>query len=151
MSDINKVILQGRLTRSAELKHLNNAERTALCEFSIAVNKSRKDNAGNWQSEASYFDCQLWGRYGEAMSQYLVKGERVTLTGRLQQDRWEKDGEKHSRVSVTVEELSLDPKKTTDQNAGYSAQPTPSYPASNDPTYPAPEAEQQDFQEEIPF
>lgn len=141
MSDLNKVILQGRLTRSAELKRLNNAEHTPLCEFSIAVNRNRKDDSGNWISEASYFDCQLWGRYGETMSSKLFKGERVTIVGRLQQDRWEKDGEKHNRISIVVDELNMDPKR----NNGTAA------PAEKAEPYPAETASEQDFSEDIPF
>lgn len=144
MSDLNVSIVEGRLTKSAELKHLNNANRTAVCTFCIANNRSHKGDNGEWIDDVSYFDCELWGKYGETMASKLVKGEKVTIVGRLDQDRWEKNGQYSSRVKITVEQLLMVPRKI---NTGTSA-PTPSPESA---AYPAPEATENDYPEDIPF
>lgn len=105
MSDTNLTVLEGRLTRSAELKYSKN--NCAICTFSIANNESVKGPDGNWTNLANFFDCVIYGKYGESMSKHLKKGRGVTVTGKLKQDRWEKDGQKYSRVTVKVQELSL--------------------------------------------
>jgi single-strand DNA-binding protein len=103
-ADINHVVLVGRLTRDAELKYTANGQ--AVCKFSIAVNRSRK-NGDQWVDEASFFDVTLWGRQGEAVNQYLVKGKQVGIDGELRQDRWEQDGQKRSRVDIVANNLQL--------------------------------------------
>jgi single-strand DNA-binding protein len=103
-ADINHVVLVGRLTRDAELKYTANGQ--AVCKFSIAVNRSRK-NGDQWVEEASFFDVTLWGRQGEAVNQYLVKGKQVGSDGELRQDRWEQDGQKRSKVEIVAANLQL--------------------------------------------
>ena len=103
-SDINHVVLIGRLTRDAELKYTNGG--TAVTKFSLANNQSRK-SGDQWTEEVHYFDVTLWGRSAEAVTKYLTKGKQVAVDGRLQQERWEKDGQKHSRVSITANNVEL--------------------------------------------
>ncbi|MBT3271531.1 MAG: single-stranded DNA-binding protein, partial [Spirochaetales bacterium] len=104
MSDINKVVLIGRLTRDAELRYSSGG--MAVCAFSIAVNYSKK-TGDTWGEEVNFFDIVLFGKRGEAINQYLVKGKQVGIEGELRQDRWEKDGQKRSRVQVVASELQL--------------------------------------------
>jgi len=104
MKDLNHVVLIGRLTRDAELKHLNTG--TAICIFFIAVNRSVK-RGDKWEDEASFFDVSLFGKQGEAVAQYLTKGQQVAVAGELKQDRWEKDGQKHSRVVIVADTVQL--------------------------------------------
>ena len=104
MADINHVVLVGRLTRDAELKYTANGQ--AVCKFSVAVNRRRK-NGDQWVDEANFFDVVLWGRQGEALNQYLVKGKMVGVTGELRQDRWEQDGQNRSRVEVVAANIQL--------------------------------------------
>ena len=104
MQDVNTVTLAGRLTRDAEMKHTQGG--TALAQFSVACNE-RKKSGDEWTEEASFFDCVLWGRLAEAIVQYMTKGTQVVLSGRLQQDRWEQDGQKRSKVKVNVKEIQL--------------------------------------------
>jgi single-strand DNA-binding protein len=103
-TDINHVVLVGRLTRDAELKYTANGQ--AVCKFSIAVNRNRK-SGDQWVEEASFFDITLWGRSGESLNQYLVKGKQVGVSGELRQDRWEKDGQNHSKVEIVAINLQL--------------------------------------------
>ncbi len=104
MADLNHVILIGRLTRDAELKYTANGQ--AVCKFSIAVNRRRK-NDDQWVEEPNYFDITLWGRQGEALNQYLVKGKQVAITGELRQDRWEQDGQTRSKVEILATNIQL--------------------------------------------
>jgi single-strand DNA-binding protein len=104
MVDINHVVLVGRLTRDAELKYTANGQ--AVCKFSIAVNRRRK-SGDQWVDEPSFFDVVVWGRQGESLNQYLVKGKMVGVDGELRQDRWEQDGQNRSKVEVVVNNLQL--------------------------------------------
>ncbi|GHV79676.1 single-stranded DNA-binding protein [Spirochaetia bacterium] len=103
-ADINHVVLVGRLTRDAELKYTAGGQ--AVCKFSIAVNRNKK-SGDQWVDEASFFDVTLWGRQGEAVNQYLVKGKQVGIDGELRQDRWEQDGQKRSKVEIVANNLQL--------------------------------------------
>ncbi|MCL1815068.1 MAG: single-stranded DNA-binding protein [Treponema sp.] len=104
MADVNHVVLIGRLTRDAELKYTAGGQ--AVCKFSIAVNRRRK-TGDQWVEEPNFFDVVLWGRQGEALNQYLVKGKQVGVDGELRQDRWEQDGQNRSRVEVVASNLQL--------------------------------------------
>ena len=104
MADINQVILIGRLTRDAELKHTSSGQ--AVCKFSIAVNRRRK-TGDTWEDEANFFDIVLWGKQGESLHSYLVKGKMVGVNGELRQDRWQQDGQNRSKVEVVAGYIQL--------------------------------------------
>jgi single-strand DNA-binding protein len=104
MADINHVVLVGRLTRDAELKYTAGGQ--AVCKFSVAVNRRRK-SGDQWVDEANFFDIVLWGRQGESINQYLVKGKVVGVDGELRQDRWEQDGQNRSRVEIVASNIQL--------------------------------------------
>jgi len=103
-NDINSVVLVGRLTRDAELKYTANG--TAVCKFSIAVNRSRK-TGDSWGEEAHFFDIVLWGRQGEAIHQYLGKGKQIGVQGELRQSRWEQNGQNRSKVEIHALNVQL--------------------------------------------
>ena len=104
MADVNHVILIGRLTRDAELKYTSGG--MAVCKFAIAVNKRRK-NGDQWVEEANFFDIVLWGRSGESLNQYLVKGKQVAVEGELHQNRWEQDGQARSKIEIMANNVQL--------------------------------------------
>ena len=104
MNDVNSVTLIGRLTRDCELKYT--ASGTAVCKFSIAVNRSVK-RGEQWEDEPSFFDIVLWGKQGEALDRYLIKGKQVGILGELRQDRWQQDGQNRSKVEVVVVNIQL--------------------------------------------
>jgi len=103
-ADINHVVLVGRLTRDAELKSIASGQ--AVCKFSIAVNRSRK-NGEQWEDEPNFFDVVLWGRRGEALHQYLTKGKMIAVDGELRQDRWQQDGQNRSKVEIVANNIQL--------------------------------------------
>jgi len=104
MADINHVVLVGRLTRDAEIKYTNSG--TAISKFAIAINRRRK-SGDQWTEEANFFDCVVWGKVAEALTQYLVKGKQVGVQGELRQNRWEQDGQRRSKVEVNVSNIQL--------------------------------------------
>lgn len=103
-SDINSVVIVGRLTRDAELRYLNSG--TAVASISIAVNRSKKDG-DQWISEANFFDVSYFGKGAEGIKPYLTKGTQIAVQGSLRQDRWEKDGQKFSRVNILADSVEL--------------------------------------------
>jgi single-strand DNA-binding protein len=102
MTDINRVVLIGRLARDVETKFT--AQGTAVSRFSVAVNR-RVKSGSEWKEETDFFDIVLWGH--EGLSRYLVKGKQVAVEGELNQNRWEKDGVKHSKVEVIASGVQL--------------------------------------------
>jgi single-strand DNA-binding protein len=104
MADLNHVTIIGRLTRDAELKYISSGQ--AVCKFSIASNY-RKKEGDQWKDEANFFDIVLWGRQGESLNQYLVKGKMVGIEGELRQDRWQQDGQNRSKVEIVANNIQL--------------------------------------------
>lgn len=116
----NRVILIGNLTREPELRYTPN--NTAVCDIGLAVNRNYQDGSGEWQEEVAFVDVTVWGRQAENASQYLDKGSRVFIEGRLSFDQWENDaGEQRSKLSVTAEKMefldSADPDEAGESNS----------------------------------
>ena len=93
---INQVILMGRLTRDPEQRTTTSGK--TIASFSIAVDR------GGDSDQADFFDVTAWEKLGELVVQYLAKGRRVLVQGRLRQDSWDdkETGKKRSRVEVTA-------------------------------------------------
>lgn len=107
MRNLNHVTLSGNLTRNAELR--TTAGGTAALNFGIAVNESRKDTStGKWVDEPNFIDCVIFGNRGDSIAQYMEKGTKVSLVGRLHQSTWEtKDGQKRSKIEVIVDGIEF--------------------------------------------
>jgi single-strand DNA-binding protein len=103
-NDINSVVLVGRLTRESEIRYTNGG--MAILTFSLAVGK-RVKKGDKWEDEADFFDCKMFGKGAESVSKYLEKGKQVAISGTLSQSRWEKDGQKYSKVEVIANTLQL--------------------------------------------
>ena len=95
----NLVILTGRLTKEPELKF--GASGTAYCKFTLAVNRMKKDDP------ADFIFCSAFGKTAELIAEYVRKGNQLGIQGRLQQDTYEKDGEKISKTGVTVDKIEF--------------------------------------------
>lgn len=103
---INKVFLTGNITRDPELK--STASGFSVLNVGVAVNERYKNNkTGEWEDRPNYFDLTILGKRAESLSGILRKGMKVTVEGRLRYESWEKDGQKRSKVSVTVDEVDL--------------------------------------------
>lgn len=109
MTDINHVVLVGRLTRDLgsnpnDFGYMPNGN--ARANVSIAVNRSRKQG-DQWVEEANFFDVTIWGKTAENLKPYLTKGKQIAVEGYLKQDRWEKDGKNFSKVVITADNVQL--------------------------------------------
>jgi len=97
---MNTLIIAGTLTRDAELKYLPNGD--PIANFSIA------DNQGGRDKHAIFWNCGLYGKRAESLSQYLTKGQAVTVTGSVSEREWtSKDGEKRKSMDVRVNDVAL--------------------------------------------
>ena len=104
MSDVNQVVLIGRLVRDAELKCTSSGK--PVTRFSLAVNEKRKVG-DDWKDSAGFFEVVLWGQLGESLSLYLTKGKQIAVIGKLTQERWEQNGDNRSKVVVTASTVQL--------------------------------------------
>lgn len=103
----NKVILMGNLTRDPETRTTPSGQ--TVTNFSLAINRTWKDQSGNQQEAVSFIDCVAWGKPGEIISQYLSRGRSILVSGRLDQRSWDdkESGAKRSRVEVVVEDFNF--------------------------------------------
>jgi len=100
---MNKVILVGRLTKDAEIRTTQTGKKVA--SFSIAVDDG-KDTSG--QRLTSYFNCTAWDSLADLIEQYIKKGHRIAVTGKLQNRSWDKpDGTKGYATDISVKELEM--------------------------------------------
>jgi single-strand DNA-binding protein len=102
---INQVILMGNLTRDPELRTTPSGQ--SVCSFSLAVNRSWQGQDGTQQDAVDYFDITAWGKLGELVNQYLSKGRKCLVQGRLSQRSWEQDGQKRSKVEVVASDVTF--------------------------------------------
>jgi len=105
MSDINKVLIIGRLTRDIEIKTTNNGG--FVGKFSLASN--RKEKSGDtWTEKPGFFDCVVFGKSAEILKQYTRKGSKLCVEGSLRWSSWEgSDGKKQSKTEIAVESFQF--------------------------------------------
>lgn len=101
----NSVILAGNLTRDPELRYTQSGQ--ATCSFGLAINRSWTDNTTKERKEVvSFFDVIVWQDMAENIAESLSKGDRVVVSGRLEQRSWETpEGDKRSKVEVVADEV----------------------------------------------
>ena len=141
---MNIIILTGRLTRDPELKFGQSGK--AYSRFTLAVDRSMQ------KGEADFINCVAFGKTAELIGEYLRKGRKAGVTGRLQMGRYEVNGEKRTSYDVVVDNIEfLESKNAVDSMGGYEPQdyaPSYSAPASNSNTSSKPVAKPQ---EEVPY
>ena len=139
----NKVILVGNLTRDVEIRYTPGG--TAVGNTGLAVNRKFKAATGEQKEETMFVDIAFFGRTAEIANQYLRKGSKVLVDGRLKLDQWTaQDGTKRSKHSVTVENMQMlgSREDAAAQSGGYGA-PAGDYnsaPASSSESYSQPAA-----------
>jgi len=101
----NQVILMGNLTRDPELKAIPSGQ--SVVSFSLALNRSYKDQSGEWKEATDYVDVTAWGPLAERVAQYCQKGKQVLVNGRIQSRSWEQDGQKRSKVEVLAQDVTF--------------------------------------------
>ena len=101
----NKIVLLGNLTRDIEMRYVSN--NTAITNTTIATSRKFTVN-GEKKEEVCFVDITLFGRSAEVANQYLKRGSKVLIEGRLVFDQWTSmDGQKHSKHSVSVESMQM--------------------------------------------
>ena len=107
MSDVNELVITGRLTKDCELRKTPNG--TSVTDIIVASNRIWSKD-GDRQEEATFVDVTIWGRQAESLSTFLTKGRHVMIVGRLKLNKWETDeGERRSRLTVVAEKVNLTP------------------------------------------
>lgn len=106
MSNFNKILLMGNLTRDPQLSYL--PSQTAVVDFGLAVNRRWKSREGEDKKETCFVDCRMFGRRAEVINKYCKKGNPLFIEGRLTFDSWQaQDGTKRSKLRITVENFEF--------------------------------------------
>ena len=143
----NKIILAGNLTRDIEVRYTQSG--AAIGNTAIATTRKFKSQTGEQKEEVLFVDITFFGRTAEIANQYLRKGSKILVDGRLKLDQWTaQDGSKRSKHSVTVESMTMLGSKNDEQGGGYAApmggdtyaQPSPQQESYSAPSQPAQQA-----------
>jgi len=128
---VNKVIIMGVITRDIELKYSQAGK--AIGSFGIAYNDKWKDQSGQVQEKAHFFDCSAFGRKAEALQKYFKKGQRILIDGSLDFQQWQdQSGQNRSKVCIKVDNFDFIERKNESNN--YQAnqqQPSAQYQGNN--------------------
>lgn len=142
---LNKVMLIGNLTRDPEMRNTPNGQ--PVTTFSIATSLRWTDQSGQKQEKAEFHNIVAWRKLAEICGQYLHKGSKVYLEGRLQTRTWEKEGAKQYRTEIIAENMEmLDRLGGENRSSG-----TNSAPAMSEESAPAETGEEEIRIENIPF
>jgi single-strand DNA-binding protein len=101
----NQAIIMGNLTRDPELRNTPGGQQVA--SFAVATNRVWNDSNGEKKEAADFHEIVAWGKLAELAAQYLGKGRKVLIVGRLQTQSWEKDGVKRSRTEIVASDISF--------------------------------------------
>ena len=119
----NKIILAGNLTRDIEVRYTQSG--AAIGNTAIATSRKFKSQTGEQREEVLFVDITFFGRTAEVANQYLRKGSKVLVDGRLKLDQWTaQDGSKRSKHSVTVENMTMLGGRDEASQGGYNASAT---------------------------
>ena len=127
-ADLNSVSLTCRLTRDPELRHT--AGGTAVCNMRVAWT-DREKQGGDWGDRSNFIDVTVWGKQGESAAQYLAKGRRIAIDGRLRWREWEaNDGSKRQTIEITADQVVFldyaeDGQSRMSDRSDYQAPPPP--------------------------
>jgi single-strand DNA-binding protein len=103
---LNKIMLIGNLGRDPEMNYTQNG--TALTKFSLAVSRSYKTSSGEKRDETEWFNIVVWDKLAETCNQYLHKGTKVYIEGRLTQRKYtDKEGNQRTAVDVIANEMEI--------------------------------------------
>src|SRR5688500_9876003 len=102
-TNINRVILTGRLTRDPELRTLPSG--MSVCSLRLAFNTRKKDpTTGEWGEKGNFVDVTVWGRQGEIVAQYMTKGRAIAVDGRLEWREWQdQNGQNRQTLEIIAD------------------------------------------------
>lgn len=106
MSGINKAIILGNLGKDPDTKYT--ASGSAVCSFSIATSETWKDkNTGEKQEKTEWHNIAAFGKLAEICSQYLTKGSKVYIEGKIQTDKYQKEGVDHYSTKIIAQTMQM--------------------------------------------
>lgn len=144
--DLNRAMILGRLTRDPEVRTTPSGQSVAT--LGVATNRVWTDQGGNKQEKVEFHNCVLWGRLADIAGQYLSKGRRVYVEGRIETRDWTgQDGVKRFRTEIVVENMIM---LDSGRGAGPSNGPMPGPAVQDGPTY-SENSEEEIKVEDIPF
>ena len=146
----NKVVLVGNLTRDVEIRYAQSG--SAIGNVGIATSRKFKTQTGEQKEEVMFIDLTFFGRTAEIANQYLRKGSKVLVDGRLKLEQWTaQDGSKKSKHAIIVENLQMLDSKADSQNPnhnnGYGDQPSQNSYGNSSAGYNNPPQQQQHQQQ----
>ena len=144
--DLNRATILGRLTRDPEVRSTPNAK--SVASFAVATGRIWTDQNGTKQERTEFHNCVLWGKLADIAGQYLNKGRRVYIEGRIETRSWDgQDGVKRYRTEIVAENLIM-----LDGPRGDNAQGQASAPQQSKPQQTPPPADSDEIKvEDIPF
>jgi single-strand DNA-binding protein len=146
--DLNKWTGIGRLGKDPEGRYTQSGK--AVTSFSVACGNSWKDANGEKHEDTEWVNIVAWDKLGEICNQYLTKGSRVYLEGRLTTRKWEdKEGQTRYTTEVVLSDMIMLDSKRADDNSTPAEKPLP--PRAQPPRHPARNAPAQYFEEDLPF
>lgn len=105
-SNINRVVLVGRLTSDPDLRSLPSG--TSVCSLRVACNTTRKNPEGDYTEKPNFFSVSVYGAAGESVHRYMSRGRRVAIDGRLDWREWEtSEGSKRQAVEIVAESVQF--------------------------------------------
>ncbi len=141
--DLNKAQIIGRLTRDPEVRTTPGGQN--VTSFGVATNMTWTDKSGQKQEKVEYHNIVAWRKLADIIAQYLKKGSKVYIEGRLQTRNWEgQDGNKRNRTEIVADNMIM-----LDSKGGGGA--SPSAPAKDSKASPKQEGEEEINVEDIPF
>jgi single-strand DNA-binding protein len=139
---LNKAMIIGNLGRDPEMRYTPGGQ--AVTQFTVAVNRNYKGQNGEWQEETEWFRVVVWGQQAERAAEYLRKGNKVYIEGRLQTRQWEdKEGQKRYTTELVANQVTNLERRSRDEDgdpgpatgataAGANRPARPSQPAAAD-------------------
>jgi single-strand DNA-binding protein len=105
MKTLNKVFLVGSVGRDPEIRSTGGG--TLIATISMATNESYKDSSGEWATSTTWHNLKAFARTAEIIRDYVVKGSPLHIEGKLNTEQWEKDGVKHYKTVIVIENLIM--------------------------------------------
>lgn len=148
---INQVLITGNLTRDSELRETQTGY--SILAFGVAVNERRKNQqTGEWEDKPNFVDCKMFGSRAEKLHQYLTKGLKVAINGRLNYSSWESNGQRRSKLEVIVDNLEfMTSRNNASQSYGYSQSSSNAQATQSAASAPTVNTSSSAYDEDIPF
>ena len=128
--DLNTVSLVGNIGQNPELRYTSAG--TAVTKLNLANKRWKKSADGQGEEVTSWFDIVVWGKMAENVCKFVGRGDRIAVSGHLEQETWERDGQKRSAIKVISENIQfLSDKRTGEQRQSFQPKPKEPYKPNN--------------------